>query len=240
MKLLMLGHSGVGKTTYMASMYGTMQFPLNGFTLRAIDASAHVRLITICRGILAGTYPEITDQRSEYQFVLVYEGEDFFPFSWIDYRGGALTESSGTLEGASLVKDLQSADGIIMFCDATALAQRSSVSKQLGRMATLLTKSFQDLTFPKPLTVVFTKCDLIQQVDPALVQPVQALLDAARANQHVYGRYVFTACGPEMIGVEVPVLHSVYVGTMSLVQVLTALVEQSRAQEERHQLLVRR
>ena len=70
MKIVMLGHSGVGKTSYMYSMYGAMQNPYNGFTLSTQDQPDHNRFLNIYRNIIKGRYPNPTDQSEEYNFWL--------------------------------------------------------------------------------------------------------------------------------------------------------------------------
>ena len=118
MKIVMLGHTGVGKTTYMASLYGILQNPINGFTLRAQSTQDHAQLMDLYHQIHYGTYPEATMQRGQYDFLLRYEGKTAYPFTWVDYRGGALRELRDSFETQQLMQELKEAEGIVMFCDA--------------------------------------------------------------------------------------------------------------------------
>ena len=86
MKVIMLGHSGVGKTTYMASMYGTLQTPINGFSLHTQDSSHHSELLQTFNKIRRNEYPSRTSQRGLYNFSLLYQGRSVFPFEWVDYE----------------------------------------------------------------------------------------------------------------------------------------------------------
>ena len=49
MRIVTLGHTAVGKTTYMASLYGALQRSYEGFTLRAKRAADHKHLKVPCR-----------------------------------------------------------------------------------------------------------------------------------------------------------------------------------------------
>src|SRR5260221_12961972 len=119
MKIIMLGHAGVGKTTYMASMYGTLQNPINGFSLRTNEFGHHSELIQAFNDIRQGRYPAPTTQRALYDFSLLFQGNAVFPFQWVDYRGGALLERKERSEQAQqLIREMKEADGIILFCDA--------------------------------------------------------------------------------------------------------------------------
>src|SRR5438309_901376 len=101
----MLGHSSVGKTTYMASMYGTLQTPINGFSLHTQDSAYHIGLLGDFNNIRRGIYPPATARRDQYDFSLYFKGKAIFPFEWVDYRGGALTERQDRSEQAQqLVK----------------------------------------------------------------------------------------------------------------------------------------
>ena len=59
MRIVMIGHSNVGKTTYMASMYGAMQVGVDGFTLRAARTDDHERFVALHRMTRAGRPPVI-------------------------------------------------------------------------------------------------------------------------------------------------------------------------------------
>jgi hypothetical protein len=161
-KILMLGHSGVGKTTYMASMYGTLQRHVNGFTLRADTRQDHRQLMRICGGIQRGNWPAPTDRRQQYRFFLRYDREPIIPFLWTDYRGGALSERADSPGAHLLVNDLKEADAIIMYCDApTILADRRC--REIGRMTQLVTRAVRSKDVNIPLAIVYTKCDLVDQ-----------------------------------------------------------------------------
>ena len=75
MNILMLGHSGVGKTTYMASMYGLMQAGVERFSLASKYIRDHDDLVSLARDIQCGAYPPQTAIKSSYDFYLKYDGQ---------------------------------------------------------------------------------------------------------------------------------------------------------------------
>ena len=141
MKIVMVGHNNVGKTTYMASLYCVMQQSINDFCLKAVDSEDRQALLKLADDIQKGKYPLPTDQRSEYKFNLRYQGKDVFPFTWADYRGGAIIQKQDSEQAQLLLEDLKKTDGIMMFCDADALARGNIRSNQLGRMTTLISQA---------------------------------------------------------------------------------------------------
>lgn len=68
MKIVMIGNTNVGKTTYMASLYGIMQQQVEGFSLKAVNTNDHARLYELAQAIAHDHYPSATDQRGEYDF----------------------------------------------------------------------------------------------------------------------------------------------------------------------------
>ncbi len=81
MRIVEIGHTGVGKTTYMATLYGIQQEGIEGFSLKAQNSSDHERLIELAKNISQGIYPSATDQRREYNFYLQYENKNIFSFT---------------------------------------------------------------------------------------------------------------------------------------------------------------
>ena len=80
MKIVMIGNTGVGKTTYMASLYGILQQQLGGFSLQAVNQQDHRLWLDLATDIAKSRYPEKTSQRAEYDFLLQHKGKDIFAF----------------------------------------------------------------------------------------------------------------------------------------------------------------
>lgn len=210
MKIVMLGNTGVGKTTYMASLYGMMQQRIKGFSLKAVNSSDHTGLLELAKTISHGRYPFATDQRSEYDFTLQYQGKEILQFCWSDYRGGAIVESQTSTQAQALVQDLQGADGIMMFCDGQALTQGNVRASEIRRMTTLVTQALQTVEHPISLAIVLTKTDLISTFQPELFNDFKGLMSVINASEWVSGSFIPIACGTQFINVPMPLLFALY------------------------------
>ena len=206
MKIVMLGHTGVGKTTYMASLYGVMQKNVEGFRLKSSNPEHHTRWLELAEAIRIGKYPLPTDQRSEYEFFLRYQGRNVLQFSWSDYRGGALRETQESSQAQSLIQDLRAADGIMLFCDCYALAKGDIRSNQIGRMTTLTSYALENLNRPLSLGIILTKIDLVTDFTDTLLANFKGLISALNASELVIGAFIPVACGTQLCNVPMPLL----------------------------------
>lgn len=213
MKIVMLGHSGVGKTTYMASMYGLLQSSINGFSLGTEYSSDHERLIKNFYSIKRGSYPNLTAQRSEYKFELLYNDESVFPFHWVDYRGGAIGERSSSSEQARILKeDLLNANGVIVFCDCPTLESGNIRTSGIQRLINLLSVKLREVSHSIPIAVILTKADMVSNLGEHAIKVIEPLLETIRASDNIIGTVMPIACGKEMTNVEIPLLFNLYVG----------------------------
>lgn len=57
MDIVMLGHSGVGKTSYVSLMYAAMRDGIQGFGLCAREETRHEELTATAEEVLRGRYP---------------------------------------------------------------------------------------------------------------------------------------------------------------------------------------
>jgi hypothetical protein len=230
MRITMLGHSGVGKTTYMAAMYDQLQQPINGFSLKADDNDDHRRLKALAKDLMRGIYPKPSDQRAEYDFALHFEGEHVWPFVWVDYRGGALTERSTSQQKMELLSDLKRADGVMLFYDAPALVKGRVRSSEIGTMMTLTVQALQNSSQVKPVVILMTKADLLDDLNSDIIKPLEGLMEAIAANQKVLATLIPVACGQERINVELPVLFALRMGIMIRVTELHQTIQRIRAE----------
>ncbi|MEM1002942.1 MAG: hypothetical protein AAGH46_09870, partial [Bacteroidota bacterium] len=189
MKIVMIGHSGVGKTTYMASLYGELQTKIKEFSLRTSYSDDHSQLVDLSKDIGLGLYPPPTAVRSEYSFYLQHKDKDVVNFSWADYRGKAVTSKSNDEHAYKLVQDLQEADGIMMFCDCEELEKlshgnRSSyhVGNQIGRMIALVSRVFESADHDICLSIVLAKSDLIRKFEEHHFRFFNGLIESVNAN----------------------------------------------------------
>ncbi len=237
MRIIMIGHSKVGKTTYMASMYGAMQGGVNGFTLRASRTDDHKRFLALHQRTRANRFPAPTDQRAQYDFRLCHNDQAFFDFTWVDRRGGAILERSGSTEADQLVQDLRRCDGLLVFCDAAAAARGDEDANEMERVGQLVCRAVADRTKPMPIGVVFTKADLLGD-DPEAARralaPVRPLCDTVAASQTLIGSILGVACGPVEQNVVFPVLFALYYGIVIRANELAEEVNRQRAIAQQH------
>lgn len=219
MNIVMLGHSGAGKTTYVSLMYQAMQRSTGGFTVRADKDKHHRQLLADADEILRGRYPDPTHQRTSYPLTLKYHDDDVMPFRWRDYRGGALNDRSTGADAAELHEDLVGADGIVLLVDAVKLNSDPRAARDIRRLTTLILPALEAreevLT---PLVIGVTKCDLVD-LDGAgvldrLFDPFEQLINAVGATRHIHGTLTPLACGPDPVNVAVPVLWALRFGVM--------------------------
>ncbi|MBW4571207.1 MAG: GTPase domain-containing protein [Tolypothrix carrinoi HA7290-LM1] len=232
MRIVEIGHEGVGKTTFMASMYGTLQRGIEGFSLRATYINDHNRLIKLAKNIEQNKYPAPTDQRHEYQFYLQYQGKDIFPFTWADYRGGAIRETQDSEQARLLQKDLQQADGVLIFCDCQALVQKDSRRNQIGRMTALITNALKNIERPIGLAVVLTKADLVDELNEDDLKIFEGLSKAIKISNYIASMMIPVACGPEPINVQIPLLFVLYIGVFIQANYLAKEIEEHQQMAE--------
>jgi GTPase SAR1 family protein len=209
-KIVMLGHTGVGKTTYLASLYGSLQREVEGFSLRTSESRDHDRLIQLANTIGKGEYPLSTDQRSQYQFQLKHQSKNILDFTLADYRGGAIRETQDSQQAKLLLQDLSQADGIIMFCDCSALTSGDNRSNQLARMMTLVNQSLQNLQRPLSLAIILTKIDLVTEINESQLRAFSGIISAIEASEWVFGAFIPIACGGKSINVPIPLLFALH------------------------------
>lgn len=214
MHITMLGHSGAGKTTFMACMYAVLQNEVGGFCVNAQDSSDHDRLIEIANHLVEiGDYPAPTDQRDSYRLWLLHGDDPILDFTWVDYRGNALNESTSSAAARDLREDLQASDAILAFFDAKALANsKRRRNRDVGRMISLLGKALGEVDYPMPVALTVTKADLVDDLHSA-VETLQPLIETIARSQWIQGAFIPTACGRDLIdGVQLPTLFSLHVG----------------------------
>jgi hypothetical protein len=229
-KIVMLGHSGAGKTTYLSLMYAEMQVGIGGFQVRAKNTGQHDQLLADARAIRTSRYPPATNRRASYDLALRYNGAEVLPFTWRDHRGGAATgRTSDSEDVGQLHKDLLESDAIVLFIDGYALVHQPAAAKNASRLSAHVLRAMRDRPLvPTPLVIAVTKSDLIdiddEKVGDKVFAPVEELAKAVAATRHIYGSIIPVACGPDPMNVVVPVLWSLRFGlTGMLVRLKTEL-----------------
>ncbi|MEM1002941.1 MAG: hypothetical protein AAGH46_09865 [Bacteroidota bacterium] len=215
MKIVMIGHSGVGKTTYIASLYGALQAKNNGFSLRTDVLSDHHKLIGLSEQIKKGVYPDATAIRSEYKFRLYHDSGEDIKFRWADYRGDAVTSEMENEQASKLHKDIRKADGVMLFFDCELLdisrcrnKEKIKFSRQLGRIIVLLGKVFNSVKHDIFLSIVLTKSDIICRFSEYHLRHFEGLVETINANDYIHGSFIPISCGLNNKNIEMPLLFT--------------------------------
>lgn len=228
-RIVTLGHIGVGKTTYMASLYGELQRRYSGFTLRAVDTQDHDSLKQMAQGVRKSVYPPPTARRDQYQFVLQLQNDDVLEFVWADYRGGALQELTEMEDAKLLQADLEQADGLMMLCDAHLLAQDATQLRHLRRMVVMVSHALRNAQQPLSLAIVFTKCDMVENFSESMLIHFSGLIEAINVSKQVQGALIPVSCGRRMMNVPMPLLFALFAALNHRTIHLASEIEQQLA-----------
>jgi len=172
MKILTVGHSRSGKTSFMAGLYHQYGDVSEGFGLWMADSSKRDKLIRMGKNVSKGHYPAGTDIASVYNFWLQYDNELLIPFDWYDYRGGALSETSTTSRDARrLVSQINSADALIVFLDGEKIVNITDedLEDEYDVLLWAIQRSISNRVSEGnyfPVSFIITKGDLYQTYDP--------------------------------------------------------------------------
>ncbi|MFF2350526.1 hypothetical protein ACFVVL_12155 [Kitasatospora sp. NPDC058115] len=209
LRVVALGHSSAGKSTYLAAMYTHLAAGRKGFRLVTADRAASAHLIATGKQLGKGIYPPPTSRSTDLQAGLEHGRKEVMGFHWTDYRGGALTSSAADdPETAQLLARLTGADAVVVFADAHRLATDPDSHDEVRRTVVLLHRAVGDQSTPLPIVLAYTKSDLL--TDPAgwararaATAPLEELL---AGGGRVRGTTVALSCGRSPRGVAVPVL----------------------------------
>lgn len=164
MNILMVGHSGAGKTSFMAGMYRLLGENSDGYGIVAKNYSQKKQLEKMAQLLENGKYPAGTDVQQVYNFSLTCNGEEIIPFNWMDYRGGILlSEDPDDEDVQKFTNAINSADALVVFLDGEKLSD--DTGKWIFEYDLLLTCIMNSLDIEHqswfPISFVITKCDLL-------------------------------------------------------------------------------
>ncbi|MFF3320728.1 hypothetical protein [Streptomyces sp. NPDC002889] len=209
MKIVMLGLSNAGKTTYIAMMYELMRKGYGGFKIRATEPDRDRELLSAARSIRQGTYPPPSSRRDAHVFRLSHRRRAVADFTWTDYRGGALTDRARDEETAQVLAEISGADGLVVFVDAHNLATTAGSGRRaVRRLTVLLQRAVDERPGKVPVVVAYTKADLVagDQEWARATAPLADLQQALATSHRVLDTTVAVSCGADPAGVHVPVL----------------------------------
>ncbi|MFJ8431102.1 hypothetical protein ACIQ9P_07350 [Kitasatospora sp. NPDC094019] len=209
LRLVALGHSSAGKSSYLAAMYTHLAAGRKGFRLVTADAALAEQLSATGKLLRRGTYPQPSSRRTELTAGLEFGRREVVGFDWTDYGGGALTGSAADdPETAQLLARLTHADAVVVFADTQRLATDPEARDEVRRTVVLLHRAVDEQPTPLPVVLVYTKADLVTDpADWARARAAAAPLEELLASDgRVRGTAVAVSCGTRTRGVAVPVL----------------------------------
>lgn len=164
MNILMVGHSGAGKTSFMAGMYSYLGDSKEGYGIRTTKPEQKKQLKRMAKMLMKGQYPSSTDVQQMYNFELTCLGEDVIPFNWMDYRGGILlSDDPDEKDMNTFMAAIQTADALVVFLDGLKLSQKTERwSMEYDTLISCIENSL-DVEHKSwfPICFVITKCDLV-------------------------------------------------------------------------------
>ncbi len=196
MKIVMVGDSAVGKTTFMMSTYGLMrEGDIEGFRVQCKNQQADKKLVRAYNDFRTnGTYPPATVQMSSYDYDFYSDGEWVMNFSLTDIRG----ESIHDYDVNELSKKLREADAMMLFINGYDLLNGGDIEEQIDDIYILLNSCFVTDDRQKALLVIFSQIDRIGDLTSErwefLNDSVGELKSMADRNENISYQTVPTAC----------------------------------------------
>ena len=155
MRVMMIGFSGAGKTTYMGALYSLLnKKPCEGFSLRANSNSDHEKFLQIGARLARGIYPKGTDILQEYQYSLLYKGKNILEFDWYDYRGGVLAAADSP-DFDTVVSQIMNSDALVVFLDSTMFMPGEPAESRCVNTWKRIMAIVQNVTASRPEGTVF-------------------------------------------------------------------------------------
>lgn len=248
MDILMIGHSGSGKTTFMAGLYTRMKMGVDGFTINSnyneyVNAQfrqhnysfSYSEFLTQEKGLdkisddlMKGIYPGPTMIRQEYYFNLVSSGHGV-PFNWYDYRGGVLMErGSNSSDADDLTRRIKNSDALVVFLDGDTLVQSlNKNARQYKRVIACVNNAIANVHRAEgeyfPISFVITKGDLHEENtlfgSEGFDYFKQNLFDPMSENNNVMGMLTVTEINRNnILNVHFPLMFSVLHGLKNYAQ----------------------
>ncbi|MEM6610821.1 MAG: hypothetical protein AAF652_00925 [Cyanobacteria bacterium P01_C01_bin.72] len=178
-KIITLGTTGAGKTSYLLGMYAVMQTGVKGFTLAAKDMDLDLELTQRWEKLISlqgdERWPTPNAAAMEYYgFNFSYGFRPLMGFQWLDYRGLALSDRSTEQDVAELVQYVQesaclflSVSGEHLTSEITPQTVRAIKSDRMNQFVQQYVSNNKQPNpqQPFPIAIVITKYDLCHHRD---------------------------------------------------------------------------
>lgn len=216
-RIMMLGFSGVGKSSYMGATYKLLsEKSISGFSIEACPNlnGEHEILCNIGDAIAHGVYPSSTDKRKSYSFAFRYDNEVLLTFDWDDYRGGILETPSQEMVG--LYSQLSNTNGVILFFDAIELVNCKNdekFEKQLDIFIMMVLEAAHKHPVGLfPIAIVITKYDCVSKASledsSNYKKIVNGLFEPTRNSSNAISLLCYTSVGKTCVNIQYPLLFT--------------------------------
>lgn len=170
----MLGGTGTGKTTYLIGMYAELSAGIDNYFMSA-DHDTDIDLARAWDALVDdGILPRATNESKAYEFTFRYGFDPLLMLDWVDYRGGAMSETTDSPGTAALITRLGESDSLYLTLDGALLASvlageargEQRLRSVVGRYSAILgrvgdERRENDLV-PPSVVVLVTKGDLMR------------------------------------------------------------------------------
>lgn len=192
-RIIMLGTSGAGKTSYLLGMYAIMQTGVQGFTLSAKDLDLDLELTERWEKLISvkgeDRWPTPNAAAMEhYNFSFSYGFRPLIGFEWLDYRGLALSDRSTEQDVQELVQYLAKSQCLFLCISGEYLVEsvtpKTVREVKSDRMNQFIQQYISENQHPSnqqpfPVAIVITKYDLCHHRDQDdIISDVQKLFQA--------------------------------------------------------------
>ena len=217
---MLVGPSGVGKTSYLALMYEQMQREHAGFRLRAATRAVHDVLLVNAEAARRREILRPGPNLETVDLVLLCGAHSMLTFAMVDHPGTVLTQHRAH-PGARRFQDaLATADGILAFADARQLSAGHGATRQLRDIVTSVLRALM-WTGARPMPVVVAVTNG-EPVPPSVTGPPDEMLaplgpfmTALRSAPDVHEMTTFVTCGPHPSGLVRPLAWSLLVAVLA-------------------------
>ncbi len=239
MNILMVGHSGAGKTSFMAGMYKYLGEDKGGFGISAKNPTQKAHLQRMAQGLQKGVYPAGTDVQNRYEFAFTVLGHDLVPFNWIDYRGGILLSDDPDDEDIEeFMTAIKNSDALVVFLDGQKLIQPGA--RWNMEYDILLSCIECSLSVSRrswfPISFVITKCDTLPDEAPFHgLDRFRNLFKQISENIHVGAMLMQCAINKDTYHLPFfPLAYSIYGGSSIYIDRCIESIEKAKKKAESH------
>lgn len=204
MNIMMLGDSGVGKTSFMTCSYGLMRQGIENFSIDSTTDEQREKFDRLIKNFMDnGTYPAATDKQSTYEFNFFNNDDYVMTFKWTDFKGGTVNYDDDDEDVKALKRGIKEADAVLLFIEAEKLLNDSDTQMEVMTLHYYLNQCASANNKALTIMPLFTKFDLaIEHTDDLdnlwkrLTEPFSELEKLSDLNDNITFAPMPIACAP--------------------------------------------